>query len=46
MTKQINKEAEIKKTAAQLEQLLAQTPADQQSQVLAEFVFGKGVQLT
>jgi hypothetical protein len=46
MTKQIKKEAEIKKTAAQLEQLLAQTPADQRPQVLAEFVFGKGVQLT
>jgi hypothetical protein len=40
----------IKKTAAQLEtqleRLLAKTPVDQQPQVLAEFIFGKGVQLT
>jgi hypothetical protein len=49
MKKQIKKEAEIKKTAeAELEQLVAQAgnnPTDQQLQSLAEFIFGKGVQL-
>jgi hypothetical protein len=39
------KTAEVKKTAAEIEQLLAQTPAEQQPQVLADFVFGKGVTL-
>lgn len=45
MTKQ-SKKAEIKKLSTQLEQLLANTPDDQKAQALAEFIFGKGVQLT